>query len=1074
MRRSIFWIVDGLDEAESPCDLLKLLSKIRSFAKVNFLIISRPTKNLSRDISDLLPTMVHERITALDTVEDIRAHVRLSVQKILPTDKIQEEIVQDILSKASGSFLWVKLVLDNIRDNWYTKDNIRTALNELPVGMEPLYEKMINIISQQPEKTRVMATRILTWIACAFLPLTIADLEEALKPEFKDFVNLRNAAEEICGHFIVVNESRVTLIHQTARQFLLRKTSNLSLTLSEHGGHKHAATASTSGGAIFDGHPFLRYALFFWAYHVSLASVDSNKLLDIILSFLEEYCLLWINGIALTKDLRILTRAAQHLKTYIRRRTQKASKEPSQRSAMARDSELLQWANDIIRIVARFGANLAESPNSIYKHVVPFCPKESIIVKTFSAGRQSGFSVKGLSSQTWNDCLARLSMGNDQVAAKLLCKDTFFITLLAASGTMVLWRAETCEEVQRITHGEYVTQIASCKTSNLVATAGFKSTRVWDITTGTELHCLPKERHHHTKALAFGEKDEEILIAYDDCVVQCIDLKTSTEKWRFTAKEPGSHDFSCARHVAFSTDRLQVAIVFRGRPVVAWSVQNSSSTYIAPRRCVLAEDRLRSTTEGDAWNAPEVALWHPMTNHLLILYEDTKIAVWNIADDEQLVYDHTAARAMTLSHDGNFLLTSDFHGTLSVWVIPEYRLAYQMKYDEPVTDLAFSPDGSRLYDLRGSFCNVWEPDALVRADDIDHDNLSSSYETFISEPVMSSDDNSQVLVTSLACDSSDRLYCVGKEDGGIAMYTTGGEKVRKLLSHSSSVSVIKLAWSTSEKYFASADDSGKVIVKRLKPPTADKDRWAVFPVCDTRTQNNDAVEHFLFHTLDEYLLIGCSSYVCVVNMKLKKEVCRTSDAGCRKIWLNHPTDNSTLVHVDESTERQYLWKTLEPKFETSDVDSKLSALSLLGAPKNVEQAVQIRHQWLILNVQESGGAGPYQGSGNRCFELLDLAKLKNAAAPSEHRTRRHVVEGLAKHIRQLVGCFQDRVVFLDHQFWLCTWEMEPVYSKHKRHFFLPKDWVSPTAVKLIALNKQGTLLCPRNGEVAVVRSRLSH
>ncbi|KAK8093010.1 WD domain- G-beta repeat containing protein [Apiospora kogelbergensis] len=83
---------------------------------------------------------------------------------------------------------------------------------------------------------------------------------------------------------------------------------------------------------------------------------------------------------------------------------------------------------------------------------------------------------------------------------------------------------------------------------------------------------------------------------------------------------------------------------------------------------------------------------------------------------------------------------------------------------------------------------------------------------------------------------------------------------------------------------------------------------------------------------------------------------------------------------------------------------------------------------------------------------------------------RQTLHGLAPHLKQFVGCFQDRVVFLDHQYWLCTWEMELTYTKHKRHFFLPKDWLSPTALQMLALNKKGVLLCPRNGEVAVVRS----
>ncbi|KAI1077810.1 hypothetical protein F5B20DRAFT_572038 [Whalleya microplaca] len=778
-----YWVIDGLDESESSSELIRLLSKIRSAGRINILLISRATKDLTKDIN------------AMDIFDDIRNYVRQSIKRILPQDDAQEEIVHDIMSKASGSFLWVKLALDRIRDNWYTRDDIKTALNELPVGVESLYERMIEMIYQQSEKHRRMAPRILTWTTCAFYPLNIGELEVALKPEFKDFVNLGRMAEEICGQFV------------TARHFLLRKTSNLSISVQEHKGHEHAASVcidflsdslkwrrvftsiqmsypskdSISGRGVFDDHPFVYYALAFWTYHVSLASVDSDDFLAKVLGFLEDHCLLWIHGVALTRDLRVLTRAAKNLKTYVRRRTQRASKKPPTSIAMVRDGELRQWANDLIRVVGRFGTSIAESPTSIYKQVVPFCSKDSIIARTYASMDQLGFSVKGLSSHNWDDCLARLSLGDDQVAAQILCKDNLFITLLAIGGVMVVWRAETCEEVRRITHGEYVTQMAHSKTSNLVATAGFKS----------------------TKALALGEKDDEILIAYDDCTVQCIDLKANAEKWKFVAKEPSSQDFSCARHIAFSPDRSQMSKPF--------------AVHVPPKRCVLAEDRLRSA--------------HPVTDRLLILYEDTKIVEWNVADDEQLSYDHTAARSMTLSQDGNFLLTSDVNGTLSIWVIPEYRLVYQLKYDELVTDLAFCPDGTRFYDLRGSFCNIWEPETLIRADEVDQDDMPSTYETIMSEPVIANDDNSRVPITSLACGSHERAYCVGKEDGSVTMYNMpSGQKIRKIVAHSTSVSVIKLVWSPSEKYLASVDDSGRVIVKRLEAPTAEKDRWAIFPL----------------------------------------------------------------------------------------------------------------------------------------------------------------------------------------------------------------------------------------------------
>ncbi|KAK8043488.1 hypothetical protein PG993_005918 [Apiospora rasikravindrae] len=79
---------------------------------------------------------------------------------------------------------------------------------------------------------------------------------------------------------------------------------------------------------------------------------------------------------------------------------------------------------------------------------------------------------------------------------------------------------------------------------------------------------------------------------------------------------------------------------------------------------------------------------------------------------------------------------------------------------------------------------------------------------------------------------------------------------------------------------------------------------------------------------------------------------------------------------------------------------------------------------------------------------------------------RQTFHGLAPHVKHLAGYFQDRVVFLDHQYWLCTWETELTYRKHKRHFF----WVSPTSLQMLALNKNGMFLCSRNGEVAIVRS----
>lgn len=1086
----LFWVFDGLDEAESPSDLIRFVSRIKAATRINVLLISRATKDLLKNMNNYLPTTVHEVISADDVVNDIKDYVRSSIQKIIPSNRAQEEVVKNILCKASGSFLWVKLALDRIRDNWYTEDDIKAALTEMPEGMQSMYERMIEVIAGQSSKVCQMATRILIWVACSFRPLEIAEIKVALEPEFKGFVNLEQTIEEICGHFVVVKKLKITLIHETASQFLRKKTSNLRIAIVENEGHEHIARVcisflsdatkwrrvfsaievnqqlkSMSGGvATFDGHPFLFYALTFWAYHVSLAPVDSDDLLEVVLTFLEEYCLVWINGIGLFRNLRILTNAAQNLKKYSKRRANSVAKRPPHSFKMSRDIELRQWANDLIRLFGRFGNNIAEIPSSIHKYVIPFCPKDSIISKSFSHVGRSTFSVTGMSSRHWDDCLARLTMGEDRTASKVFCKDTFFVTLVGVDGTLIIWHSETCQELRRFAHGEYVTQLASSKTTNFIATAGFKTTRIWDITTGEEVRRLPKERYHHTRALAFSAEDDDILVAYDDCSVQCFNIVTGQEKWRFLAKDPNSKDHNCARYMAFSPDLAQIAIVFRGRPLVVWGIQPSQISHISPKKCVVMEDRMRSAVEGDAWNAPEIVVWQPDSDHLLILYEDTKVVDWNITDDEQMQYDHTGARGMVLSPDGNLVLTSDVNGTLSIWTIPEFRLTYQLKYEELVMDLAFSPDGTRFYDIRGSFCNVWEPDALVRPNDIDQDNTSSNYETIASEPVISSDDNTRTPITALVGDSLDRAYCCGKDDGTVVMYDIPeGRKLRKIISHSSSVSIIKLAWSDSEKFLASADDSGRVIAKRLEPPTDRQGKWAVFPVFDKRIE--EAVEQLLFSAREEFILIAGRTTSCVMNLKSKKELCCVRHPNQSVgLWVTHPSNPLMLVRLDASQENEYFWKTLAPK-DTS-IESAVQATHFTETSDILQQTIQCRAHWLVFEVVIA--VSHHAGSPNRRIEAYDLRKLHESR--SHETSARYRIEGLAKHVRRLIGCFQDRVVFIDHQFWLCTWKMERVYSKHKRHFFLPKDWLSSTALRLMVLNTSGTLLCPRNREVAIVRS----
>ncbi|KAL8915692.1 MAG: hypothetical protein Q9172_006758 [Xanthocarpia lactea] len=96
---------------------------------------------------------------------------------------------------------------------------------------------------------------------------------------------------------------------------------------------------------------------------------------------------------------------------------------------------------------------------------------------------------------------------------------------------------------------------------------------------------------------------------------------------------------------------------------------------------------------------------------------------------------------------------------------------------------------------------------------------------------------------------------------------------------------------------ASADGSGRILVRRLEPPSSGKDEWGVFKLIDKRI--GEAIKELSFHAQDGLLLVAGRSTAFVMYAKSKVEVCRACHPDHRKgLWINHPTSPSLLIKVD--------------------------------------------------------------------------------------------------------------------------------------------------------------------------------
>ncbi|WEW55100.1 hypothetical protein PRK78_000528 [Emydomyces testavorans] len=1113
---TLHWVIDAIDEAENPKDFITLLMRMRPTNCIKILLFSRPAADLTGLTFQRTDDLCLESISILDTTEDIRTYLNATVPFAFPNKrKTQEDVVEQILSKAEGSFLWAKLALNTLQRTWHLEDNIQAALDDVPKDMESMYGKMLQQIQDDDiPKSKEMAMEILTWAACSFRPLKIIELEIGLERRLGRAVTFNNSTVELCRHFVRVDKDTVSLIHATARKFLVDSFKGRTPIIDSCGGHEglamvcldclcddelrstlqniHGETASRTPdqlNRILKTHPFLAYAKDNWAYHVSHSNVRSPRLSVFLKRFFNKSILVWVHAVAVFGELQTLTRTARYLKAYARK-LRKSSSVSSTSSIIPDDADvdvsfIELWILDLIRLVGKFGSNLMQNPSVIHQHIPPLCPKDSIIAQTYDKPNISAVAVKGVPFGGWDDNLAHLSVGQDETASRVRCAGVYFLTLVSSKGAVIVWYAETFEKLRHLEHHEWVTLMEVNKARTMVVTAGRFTFIVWDISTGKKCFSLKRDRQARAMCVSFAENDTGLLVGYDDCTVVRYDLCGSKAVAVYDVEDRSERRHSCPRLMEINPDLSKVAVAYRGRPVLVWDLVEGSAQ--EPKRCIRNKDRENwHNKPQEVWNAPEIVRWQPNGQSLFILYQDNTVVHWHLFEDFQLEYDNTEAREMATSDDGTLLLTSSNTGTLSVWTVTNFHLVYRLSCGPFVRDITFSPDNQRIYDVRGSICNVWEPDALVRLEEGDHEESSSlSDGLFITEPTYSQGFQGAAQTTSVTCDHSDEYYICGRDDGSIWLHEmTQGNKIKKLWSHSVMSDVILLEWSPSRRYLASADDAGKVILKALGLRDG---RWVVYNVFQFRVQ--EFVRQFLFSPDGSLLLVSTATMDFVWNVKERSEVCRSKwflETGRR--WFNHPSDKGKLVWIDPNEFHIHNWLDLSGvgKQQTQRIDTcpspddggsngtdvPIPSFSFTWSVE-AQEAVQtiaksIDGRYLICEVAidaSQAGCGPNQ---NLRLEAIRISDLESTTG---NTSKRKSLDGLANVVQRFLGCIYGCIVFLDNENWICTLELDAVSAKPLRHFFIPRDWLNISNIHMLTMAPNGKFLCPKAGEIAVITHR---
>ncbi|CAG9945507.1 unnamed protein product [Clonostachys rosea f. rosea IK726] len=236
--KEVLCILDALDESSEPGrgQFIKALGKLHSQSRIKavrlkFLVTSRPYLDTS--------SLGHQRVNLHLSGESDRGVGRISEVKFAIQQKAGTLIQKHRLGPEDGDFLiaelcrhpyptylWVYLVMEEADNILLNKENIQLKIQKLPQTVEEAYKNILAKVGDA-ESTR----RVLHIILAAQRPLTLKEMSFALaigpghKPpgdnKLVPEAKVCNDIQDLCGAFVRIVNSKIYLVHQTAREFLV-------------------------------------------------------------------------------------------------------------------------------------------------------------------------------------------------------------------------------------------------------------------------------------------------------------------------------------------------------------------------------------------------------------------------------------------------------------------------------------------------------------------------------------------------------------------------------------------------------------------------------------------------------------------------------------------------------------------------------------------------------------------------------------------------------------------------------------------------------------------------------------